>query len=505
MTTLWIEDPIELLTVSQMYRADAGAVDRGVSSLELMERAGAAVADALAARWPTGRVVVLCGPGNNGGDGFVAARLLIERGREVRLALLGDVGELSGDAAAQASVWEGDVWPAEPSVLKGAEVVIDALFGAGLSRALEGAASQLVSTINQQGIPCLAVDVPSGVQADTGEVPGEAATASLTVTFFRKKPGHLLYPSRSLCGEVRVADIGIPAEILRDIEPEQFENGTALWGRQFPFPSSASHKFTRGHALVSGGRELTGAARLAGYAALRAGAGLVSIASHPDTLGVYRAGRPSIMVREVADATAFGFVLHDTRIRSILIGPGNGVTEDTRERVLLGLSSHAACVIDADAISVFADTPDRLFAAIRGQRGQTVLTPHSGEFDRLFGRDVKVDGSGRLELARAAARESGAVVVLKGPDTVVAAPDGRAAINTNAPADLATAGSGDVLAGLVLGLLAQGVDAFEAAAAAVWLHGEAANRFGAGLIAEDIADMLPGVLQALRIKLTGNC
>lgn len=498
MTTRWIDQSRELLTVAEMYRADAGAVARGITSLELMERAGQAVADALSQRWPEGRVVVLCGPGNNGGDGFVAARLLSERGRDVALALLGPRSALRGDAAVNAERWHGDVLSLEPGILKDADVVLDALFGAGLTRDLDGAARQIVDAVKDRRMPCLSVDVPSGVHGDTGQVCGSAPCADLTVTFFRRKPAHLLFPGRGLCGEIRIADIGIPDAVLDDIEPLQFANDPALWGEKYPVPTAQGHKYTRGHALVAGGQELTGAARLAAHAALRVGAGLASIASHPDALAAYRAGRPSIMVHGVADAAAFGTMAEDPRIRSILVGPGNGVSDATCAYTRAALETRAACVIDADAITGFAGSPGELFEGIRSRGAGTVLTPHEGEFARLFDSQGCGPETGRLARVRNAARLSGAVVVLKGPDTVIAAPDGRAAINNNAPPDLATAGSGDVLAGLILGLLAQGMDAFEAAAAAVWLHGEAANRFGAGLIAEDIADSLPPVLRSLR-------
>lgn len=505
MTTCWIENSLELLTVSQMYQADAGAASLGFSGLELMERAGIAIADAVQDRWGLRPVAILCGPGNNGGDGFVAARVLADRGCAVQLGLLGDITSLSPDAEVNAQRWNGDVHPLTPDLLDGVEVVVDALFGAGLARELDGPARQIVDEINQREIACLAVDVPSGVHGDTGEVLGTAIQTDVTVTFFRRKPGHLLYPGRGLCGNVRVADIGIPEDVLEEIDPSHFENGPELWGDKFPTPSAHSHKYTRGHALVSGGRELTGAARLAAYAALRVGAGVVSIASHADALAVYRSGRPSIMVHEAADIEAFNILLDDPRMGSVLVGPGNGVTDETRERVLHTLNSSAACVIDADAISVFADEPEQLFDAIHATESGAVLTPHEGEFARMFGSTAIDPDSGRLARVKAAAKLSGAVVILKGPDTVVASPDGRIAINSNAPADLATAGSGDVLAGLVLGLLAQKMDVFSGSAAAVWLHGEAANRFGAGLIADDIPDMLPSVLQELRTALSVDC
>lgn len=496
MTSDWIDDAGELLTVAQMYRADAGAVERGVSSLDLMERAGAAVAEAVNIRWPEGRVLVLCGPGNNGGDGFVAARLLADAGRHVQLALLGDCDDLTGDAAINAQRWTGVVQPLDPALLGEADVVIDALFGAGLSRDLDGVPRTIVEQLNALSMACVAVDVPSGVQGDTGQVLGLAPQAEITVTFFRRKPAHLLYPGRALCGEVYVADIGIPEAVLEGIAPRQWENSPALWGADFPVLSIASHKYTRGHAVVAGGRDLTGAARLASHAALRTGAGLVSIASPPDALAIYRSDRPSVMVREVPDLAAFAAMLEDTRIRAVLVGPGSGVSDETRDNCLAALGAQAACVIDADGISVFADNPRRLFAAISDNESGVVLTPHDGEFARLFD-DSESD---RLGNARDAAQLSGAVVILKGADTVIAAPDGRAAINTNAPPELGTAGSGDVLGGIVLGLLAQGMEPFEAAAAGVWLHGACGAAFGAGLIADDIADMLPKVLEQLHAR-----
>tara|TARA_R110002110_G_scaffold414147_2_gene643421 strand:+ start:148492 stop:150054 length:1563 start_codon:yes stop_codon:yes gene_type:complete len=502
MTTRWSHDATELLTVAQMYRADAAAADHGVSSLELMEHAGAAIADALDARWPRGHVLVLCGPGNNGGDGFVAARLLTARGRDVALGLLGEVDDLAGDAAINAQRWvtecDGEVDALSREWVRWADVVVDGLFGAGLTRPVDGVALEIINEINDYAKPCLAIDVPSGVHGDSGAVLGGAPQADQTVTFFRHKPGHLLFPGRGLCARVRVADIGIPDDVLADIHPTLSRNVPMFWASDFPRPVAEGHKYVRGHAIVAGGGALTGAARLAAYGALRSGAGLVSIASPPEAVAIYHSGRPSIMVRETADGAAFATAISDPRVRAVLVGPGNGVTPETRANVLAALDGESACVIDADGISVFADHPDALFARVRDRAADTVLTPHEGEFDRLFGKaSGEDDETGRLGRARAAAALSGAVVVLKGADTVIAAPDGRAAINDNAPPTLATAGSGDVLAGFILGLLAQGMPGLSAACAGVWMHGAAAQRFGPGLIADDIADCLPQVLKSL--------
>jgi NAD(P)H-hydrate epimerase len=455
-----------------------------------MEAAGRAVATAVRARFEKQPVAVLCGPGNNGGDGFVAARLLAEAGWPVALFLLGSADALKGDAKRAAERWQGPVRMLDADALDDAGLVIDALFGAGLARPVEGAAADAVARINERNIPCIGVDVPSGVHGDTGEVMGVAPRCRATVTFFRPKPGHLLLPGRALCGETVVADIGIPADVLGEIEPRCHANGPVLWRDRFPWPRLDGHKYDRGHAIVVGGTAITGAARLAARAALRAGAGLVTVASEPDALATYSLDRASFLTAAILDHAAFETLLADRRRNAVLLGPGNGADLKTQARARAALSARKRCVLDADAITAFADEPDVLFRAIRGP---CVLTPHEGEFRRIF----SVTGD-KLTRAREAAKTSGAVVLLKGADTVIAGPDGRAAINANAPPTLATAGAGDVLAGLIVGLMAQGMEPFEAACAAAWLHGEAAQAFGPGLIAEDLPELLPKALRALR-------
>ncbi len=471
-----------------MGEADRLAVASGTPALELMENAGRAVARAIEHRWSARPVTVLCGPGSNGGDGFVVARLLADAGWPVRVGLLGSRDDLKGEARHQAQRWPGAVESLKPAVLDRAELVVDAIFGAGLSRILEGAAKETLAAAGRKGSPIVAVDVPSGLMGDTGEVLG-AVKAVLTVTFFRKKPGHLLFPGRSLCGEVIVSDIGIPPSVLEQIAPNTFENDPALWLLDLPRPHDIANKYTRGHALISGGYPITGAARMAARAAARAGAGLTTIAVPEIALPVYAAALTSIMVQPLAAAGDFDHLLDDRRFSALLIGPGAGTGEETRTRALAMLGTGRPTLLDADAITAFQADPSELDRAIVGP---CVLTPHDGEFRRLF------DSSGdKLARTRAAARRSGAVIVLKGGDTVIAAPDGRAVVNANAPPTLATAGAGDVLSGIVLGLLAQGMEPFLAAAAAVWVHGAAAGEFGPGLIAEDLPDLLPGVFRRL--------
>ena len=487
-----------VLTVAESYAADAAAAAAGIPGVELMETAGRAVAEAIRARWQPRPVAVLCGPGNNGGDGFVAARHLAAAGWPVRLALLGERASLQGDAAHHAAAWEGEVLKLSPAVLEEGCLVVDALFGAGLSRALEGPAKETVKAVVAGGHPVAAVDMPSGLSGDTGRVLGTViAPADLTVTFFRKKPGHLLLPGRVYCGEQQVADIGIPETVLGEIRPACFENGPELWVGRYPWRGPQSHKYHFGHALLVGGDQMTGAARLASEAALRVGAGLVTLACPERRLSLYAAGSPSVITAPLGGRGDFRALLSDPRKNAVLVGPGNGVSHETRGRALASLSAGKRTVLDADALSGFEAEPKALFEAIAAApTDAVVLTPHDGEFARLFGE--LLPNADRLARARAGAGMSGAVVLLKGGDTVIADRDGRAAINANAPPELATAGTGDVLAGLVVGLLAQGMPAFEAAVAACWLHGEAAARLGPGLISEDLSEALPAVLAELK-------
>ena len=485
------DHPSRLLAVSQMYDADSAAIAAGTPGETLMANAGAAIAAAVEARFKPCRALVLCGPGNNGGDGFVVARLLSDAGWPVELALLGKVDNLKGDAALMAARWQGDVGDAQPACVENADLVVDALFGAGLVRDLDGRAAALVQAVVARGVPVVAVDVPSGLDGDTGGVRGIAAPAVLTVTFCRAKPGHLLLPGRELCGEVVVADIGIGDDVVAAIGPALWRNDPNLWLSRFPWPVPTGHKYARGHTVVAGSDlAATGASRLAARAALRVGSGLVTVAASPAALSTYAAHLTAVMLRRVDDADAFAEMLADPRLNSVVLGPGQGVTDRTRAFVEAALAAGKNCVLDADALTVFADDPQALFSRLNAG---CVLTPHEGEFDRLF------DQSGsKLDRARRAAEKAGATVLLKGADTVIAAPDGTAMVNDNAPPDLATAGSGDVLAGLVAGLMAQGVQAMAAAAMAAWLHGEAGKAAGPGLIAEDLPEVLPPILAALK-------
>ncbi|MGA9282388.1 MAG: NAD(P)H-hydrate dehydratase, partial [Pseudolabrys sp.] len=399
--------------------------------------------------------------------------------------------------------WPGPVEEASPGSLSDCEAIVDALFGAGLDRDVGGLPRAMIDAMNAAGAPIVAVDLPSGINGTSGSIMGAAVNASRTVTFFRRKTGHLLLPGRLNCGAVEVADIGIPECVLDKIKPRAFANAPAFWCASFPRPDSRGHKYTRGHVVaVSGGASTTGAARLAARGALRAGAGLVTIASPREALAINAAESLAVMVRPIDGPAELGEFVSDRRRNAVVLGPGGGVGSAMREQVLATLASAASVVLDADALTSFAEHRDLLAATIRERPGPVVLTPHQGEFSRIF-NDMFEDHNpnSKLDKTRLAAEFCGAIVVYKGADTVVAAPDGRATIAENGPPSLATAGSGDVLSGVICGLMAQGMPAFEAACAGVWLHGDAASEFGPGLIAEDLPEMLPRVYRRLLARL----
>ncbi|MEE8371878.1 MAG: NAD(P)H-hydrate dehydratase [Sphingomonadales bacterium] len=483
------------LSNADAYRADALAMKAGVSGSELMEAAGKGIAETLTEIMPASRVAVLAGPGNNGGDGFVAARYLVQAGFEVDVFLLGQRKALKGDAKAAAEQWGGPLKPISGTGLDVYDCIMDALFGAGLARPLAGLAAAAVRAANQSDAFRLAVDIPSGISGDTGQEQGEAFDAHMTVTFFRKKLGHLLMPGLLRAGEVRVVQIGIPESVMKAMAGTVHENHPDHWWRELPTLGPAYHKYDRGHlAVVGGPLVMSGAARLAARAGLRAGAGLVTTIVPDDAVMAYVCHQTSVMTRPFSSEADFKKAVLEKKISGIVIGPGNGVGEETRDRIHFLLDKKSPLVMDADALTSFEGEPQRLFEKLHDR---VVLTPHIGEFRRLW---PELDPVGeRLKAARQAAGEAGCIVLLKGPDTVIAAPDGQLIVNTNAPPSLATAGSGDVLAGILGGLMAAGMEAFAASAAAAWLHGEAANTLGPGLIAEDIVEAIPGALDSLQL------
>lgn len=481
-----------LLTAESARAIDRAAIAAGTPEAELMERAGAATAEAIRQRWQPAPTLILAGPGNNGGDGFVVARCLREAGWPVRIALLGERTRLAGAAAIAAARWPEGTEALTPDSLEGARIVVDALFGTGLGRPLEGAARATIDALNRRDAAVVAVDIPSGIESDTGAILGAAVDADLTVTFFRRKQGHLLLPGRDLAGEIVVSDLGVPGSVYASIPASIFANSPELWENAFPWPAAGSHKYTRGHAVVLGGTAITGAARLAAHAAQRIGAGLVTIAAEPSVVPIYASWRADLLVAPVASSDDFRALLADRRKNAVLLGPGSGADQRLVDAISAALDAGKSLVLDADAFAVLGDRANGLLGRLAGD---ILLTPHEGEFARVFGEPVP-----RLPSALRAARATGGTILLKGSDTIIADPDGRGIINHNAPPDLATAGSGDVLAGLALGLAANHLPPFLAAAIACWVHGRAASLFGPGLLAGDLPDLIPRVLKEFRDK-----
>jgi ADP-dependent NAD(P)H-hydrate dehydratase / NAD(P)H-hydrate epimerase len=491
-----------LLSTAGMRAADAAAVASGVASRDLMEAAGAAVARAVVARFAPCPVRVLCGPGNNGGDGFVAARHLVQAGwRDVRVALLGPVAALAGDAASAAGSWSGPVEPLDPGVVAGAGLVVDALFGTGLARPLPELVEQVLrasAPLPHVAVPRVAVDVPSGLTGDGGLqfAPwlAQLGPAAMTVTFHAAKPAHVLVESAALCGPVVVADIGIPGH---RVPPDTVVlNTPALWRGALVWPGAASHKHSRGRlAVVAGPRHATGAARLAARAGARIGAGWTTLVATPQAADIIAGHEIALLLAVVRDEAGFDDVI--ARHGAVVFGPAAGTGAPQAQQLAQLLASDRPLVLDADALTLLAQD-SALREALPARAGPTVLTPHDGEFARLFGPLLPPDILAcRLTATRAGAQLTGATVVRKGAVTLVAEPGGQVRVNTHASPWLATAGTGDALAGMIGALLAQGLTAFDAAGAAVWMHGDAALRAGPGLMAQDLELHLPAVLTGL--------
>lgn len=506
----------ELLTAAQMRAIETAAIESGqVTGLELMERAGRGVVEAIFEEWPelsktSGTAVVLCGPGNNGGDGFVVARLLKEWGWEVEVFLYGDADKLPTDARTNYEQWckLGTVSPMEDEQPWNVDLYVDAGFGTGATRPMPEAMYWALSVAHQsqlKGSRLVAVDQPSSICTDSGRYfrPCYDDPYDLTVSFHSKKVGHFLAQGPASCGKTVHVDIGLTAEVGRDaVELVSIESEFS----GFLSKLEDEHKYANGHALIfSGSSGKTGAARLAARGALRIGAGLVTLGVPPAAQMEVAAQVTAIMLQRVADADTLAETLEDKRLNALCLGPGLGLKR-ARDLVPVALATGRSTVLDADALTAFADDPATLFEQLHEN---CVLTPHGGEFARLFpdiaeklkAIPTKGPAYSKVDATREAAKRAGCVVLFKGADTVIAAPDGRCAINSadyerSAPW-LATAGSGDVLAGFITGLLARGFAPMQAAETAAWLHVECARQFGPGLIAEDLPEQLPAVFQSL--------
>jgi ADP-dependent NAD(P)H-hydrate dehydratase / NAD(P)H-hydrate epimerase len=449
-----------------MATADRLTIEDGGHEIELMRRAGEGVASYIRDTFEKSPVWVLVGPGNNGGDGYVVAKSLYESGWDVKIAAMCEPQAMKGAAREFALNWPNEVVPLDRCRIDTPSLVVDALFGAGLNKPLPEIVINLLRSIEEKRLPVVAIDIPSGVHGDTGESLG-AILCHSTVTFFLRKPGHVLLPGKALCGSIHVVDIGIPSRVLDAIHPKVSVNHPDHWIESFPRPALLDHKYTRGKAIIVGGYPMSGAGRLAARACMRIGAGLTSVVVPLPGLDIYAGALESAVIGTYSSQDEFQRLIQDPRTKAYLIGPGGGVDDGLTKQVECIVAQKKPVVLDADAISVLARSKHAIGFEISGCR---------------------------LYQAQKASRLCGGIVVLKGNDSIIAAPDGRTVVNENAPSTLATAGSGDVLSGLITGLLAQGMPSFQAACAAVWIHGAAARRFGLGLIAEDLPDIIPRVL-----------
>jgi hydroxyethylthiazole kinase-like uncharacterized protein yjeF len=484
----------EILSTGDCGCCDIYAQNHGVTGFELMLAAGAAVAERVQSIWSMRPVVVLCGPGNNGGDGYVCATVLLEAGWPVRVISVEDPSALSGDAKIAAQQWSGRSDRVGQASVSGAEIIIDALFGAGLTRAVTGPIASLISQVNGSSAAVVAIDLPSGVGGDAGLMGEQAVDADVTVTFHRPKTAHYLEPEASLCGDVYLADIGIPTGWNKEIEPAALHNNPGLWLSRLPRRLASTHKHRRGRLIVfSGPMSTTGAARLAAQAGLGIGAGLVTLASPPAALAVNAAASTTVMVARLEDQSAACDFLSEKRASASILGPAAGVGTTTRDLVTSATAFDAPIVIDADGLTSFAGQTADLQTLLRSQ---DVITPHAGEFERLF-PGLMAARANKLEAVKEAAIRTGCVVVLKGADTVIASDGETPVINRHASASLATAGSGDVLAGCIGGLIAQGMNSFAACCAAVWIHGDISLSYGPGLMADNLINGIPESLGRL--------
>lgn len=478
----------EILTNEQMAAADRLMVVRGTPGFALMRRAGQGAAAIIKTLYKPQAVTVLCGPGNNGGDGYVVARELKDAGFGVNVWSLADPERLKGDARQAFEMWKRPLC-ADPSLSTG--LIIDAVFGTGFNKKLEEPLVSIFKKVKNLNFNVVAIDIPSGLNGATGVADPAVLPARHTITFARKKAGHCLMPGRALCGKIHIVDIGIPEEIIREAGFTAQDNHPDLWKARFPHRKADDHKYDHGHAVIVGAAKMTGATRLAAEACARIGAGLTTVIAPPGTGEIYRRTlAPHVIVEDRRNGLSAH--LSDDRRNVCLIGPGAGRdnADVLQKDVFDTLQTKKMAVLDADALNCFENSREKFYNLLNKNY---ILTPHEGEFSRLF-PDIK--GS-KIDRAQTAADRTGAAVVLKGPDTVIAAPGQKPFINTNAPPWLATAGSGDVLAGMITGLAAQGMEPFDAACAAVWIHGKAARLFGEGLTAPDITSKIPVVLREI--------
>ena len=483
-----------ILTNEEMMMADKLTIEDGISSKKLMMNAGSKVFENLP-KITNGKILIICGPGNNGGDGYVVAKHLFDLGNEVNIYCpVTDKAETDDNKFYKEKI-DKNCFVKRVEDISSYDFIVDALFGTGLSRKLSYEIIKFIERVNNSSVDIYAIDIPSGINGNTSEILGNSFICKKTITFFNKKKCHYLYPGKLNCGEIIVEDIGIDQKVFKQIMPKIKKNDPSLWINSFPFPVSSDHKYSRGMLLINVGPKFqTGAARLAGRSAMRVGAGAVTLVCDKETAEILEPQISIELISVIKEKNDFQKILKDKRISSVLVGPGNGINDETKARTLMALAFVDNCVIDADAITCFEDNPEELFI---DTYPHTILTPHEGEFRRLFGEQIASMKDKVLKCIEAA-KIAGSIILLKGADTIIASPDGEIVINSSEAPYLATAGSGDVLAGIISSLVGKNkMRAFDAACAGAYIHSKLGELIGPGLIAEDIIDNIPLMIKKL--------
>ncbi len=491
---IFIEDNI-LYTNENIKLLDFLAIQSGISENELIKRAGKKIAEKIACEFYNKNIIFLCGKGNNGKDGVVAAKYLILKGFNVSIYLFSN-----NKNKINIYDFDNNIIPQISSltlgVLKKFSLIVDALIGVGKNKVIKGKLAEIIKLVNHTKRKVVSIDVPSGLDCNSGLVDKNTIKSDLTITFEKFKPGHFLLPGREYCGNVVLYSIKIPKKIHRRIKTNVYANNPSLWISSLPTSTYMDYKSKKGHVVMLGGKkDYLGAARLASYSALRAGVGLATIMVNEKHVSLYSKDLFAPMIHPIKSNSSSELLnfYNKTNANTIVIGPGLGEEYDIGKILDVSIARSKNIVLDADALNYFEGKANKLKKIIKNCKNNLVLTPHEGEFKKLFG-DFRM---AKIERAKYVSKFLQSVVILKGSDTIIASPDNRISINYNAPPSLATAGSGDVLAGIVGGLLAQGVKSFEAASIAVWIHGHAASLFGKGLIADDLIDLIPQAWGAL--------
>ncbi|PPR34247.1 MAG: Bifunctional NAD(P)H-hydrate repair enzyme Nnr [Alphaproteobacteria bacterium MarineAlpha6_Bin3] len=483
-----------VLTCKDHTDLDKKTIKKFMSGYKLMENAGKIIFEIIKKKFNKNKnIKILCGSGNNGGDAFIVAKLLKENGfKNIELFCLITKNKLKGDAKLAAEKININIQNISNLKITKGNLIIDGLLGSGLNKNIAGNLKKIIEKINSKNHYCISIDIPSGINGDTGEIKGVAVKSDLTITFTKKKPGHLISPGKEYSGDVIVKNIGIDLKKLF-FKPRIYENNPNIWKKDFPWPNQNSHKYTRGFTLIICGEKITGASRLAARGAARIGCGLLCLGVPKKSFNIYATENPIALIETIDDEADLKNILKDKRINTILIGPGLGVNKKKLNLILKVIKDKKRIVVlDADALK------NNFKKIAEKSNSEIIVTPHYGEFSKIL-KNLKIKKTNdNLSLAKKFVKKTKYNLLLKGNSTIISSNDGKIVINTNSSPFLATGGSGDVLAGMITGLIAQGMKIFESCCAATWIHGEIAKKLGPGLIAEDLPDMIPKILKKLK-------